>query len=203
MVVESSGMALWRGVIFSAERWEWEIKELAHEKGLLVGMRWEENVPEKGSYMCKAWRENRAVYFWRTERKPGRLGWLKEGQNGRRGSQREASWCRALKDVERNLAFIPSTMKLTGLKPGCERTWYPFLKACFGCWVMNDSLYIIDLFYLFNSTHHNRKFARLCIYLFIICLLLPHTNKCKLLMWWFCPFSSLLFTQVSKIVPGT
>lgn len=129
--------------------------------------------------------------------------WLKEGQNGRRGSQREASSCRALKDMERNLDFIPSTMKLTGLKPVCERTWHPFLKAFFGCWVMNDSLYIIDLFYLFNSTHHNLKFARLCIYLFIICLLLPHTNKCKLLMRWFCPFSSLLFTQVSKIVPGT
>ena len=41
---------------------------------------------------------------------------------------------------------------------------WSIFKSLLGCWVINDYLCIIDLFYLFNSMHRNLKFMYLLVY---------------------------------------
>lgn len=166
MVIETSG--------FLAGKWEYIScsKNWRPSRGPKSG---EETVPEKRN-KCRAWGGNGTLYLWRAEGRPGWLEIIEEEQNSVRWSWREARSLRALKDMERSLDFLPSTMKWSGLRPGHEMIWYLFLKAHFGCWVKNDPLYAIDLFYIFNSTWHNLKLIcpLMCLHVYHLSLPLSH-----------------------------
>lgn len=126
--------------------------------------------------------------FWRTERGPGWLEMIEE----------ETEWWKMKSEITQGLegrgkrsGFYSKSSEIDRFE---ARVWNdPFLKACL---VAGWSMILSISFTYFIFLTACIIIRNLYIYLFIICLLFLHTNKSKLLMWWFCPFSSLLFTHV-------
>ena len=119
---------------------------------------WGENVPQRWNNRRKDWGENRALYFLK-DRKRAEM----TGDDWRRN--------RMVEDEVRDHVRTWRTWKEIWILFQVQWNWqvwsqgvkWSIFKSLLGCWVINDPLYIVDLFYLFNSTHCNLKFMYLLV----------------------------------------